>query len=58
MHTSVAEFIDPDWWDKANSGIGLSIGPPGYTGCRADTTSYAGVDFIPTQGSMNSAREL
>jgi hypothetical protein len=43
----VAEFIDPDWGDKVNSGIGLSSRPPGYVSLRAGTTACAGVDFIP-----------
>jgi hypothetical protein len=38
-----AEFRDPDWGDKVNSGMGGGVsgrtGPPGYTGCQAGTTT-------------------
>ncbi len=55
----VADFIDPDWGDKVNSGIGLSYRP-------ACQTTWTGGDgpvsnpmpestLSPSQGSMNSA---
>jgi hypothetical protein len=42
------EFIDPDWGDKVNSGIGLSHLPARlWAGGPYDGQPYAGNDFIP-----------
>ncbi len=35
----VAKFMDPDYGNKVNSGIGLSYRPPDYMGWRAGTTT-------------------
>ncbi len=49
---AVANFIVPDWGDKVDSGTG----PPGYIiGWRPVRQPYAGVNFIPRSGTMNSA---
>jgi hypothetical protein len=34
---SVAEFIDSDWEDKVNSGVGLSYWPANHVTWRAGT---------------------
>jgi len=48
----IAKFIVPDWGDKVDSGTGL----PGYIiGWRPVRQPYAGVNFIPRSGTMNSA---
>ncbi len=56
-YAPVAEFMGPWLRDKVNSGTGLSYrGPPAHVAWRAGmTTLYAGVDFTPQSGSMNSA---
>jgi hypothetical protein len=41
LYVSVAEFIDPDWGDKVNSG------PPATWAGGPVRQPYAGVDFIP-----------
>jgi hypothetical protein len=50
----VAEFIDPGWGDKVNSGIGLSTvcrtGPLGYMDGGPVRQPYAEVNFIPQSG--------
>ena len=51
----VAEFIVPDWGDKVNSGIGLSYRPARLHRQRPVRQPYAGVDYIPQSGIMNSA---
>jgi hypothetical protein len=47
----LAEFIDPDWGDKVNSGIGLSYRPAILHGLAGGPVPvrqlYVGVDFIP-----------
>ncbi len=56
----VAEFIDPDWGDKVNSGLGLSLVVPARQATWAGgpvRQPYVGVDFIPRQVSLNSATE-
>jgi hypothetical protein len=52
----VAEFIDPDWGDNVNSGIGLSYQPARQATWASGPVRqpYAGVDFIPQSGTKNS----
>jgi len=48
VSSTVAEFIDSDWGDKINSGIGLSYRPASHTWAGgAVRQPYAKVDFIP-----------
>ncbi len=50
---SVAEFIDPDWEDKVNSGIGLS--PRLHELVGQYDNPMPELTLSPSQGSMNSA---
>ncbi len=52
----VAEFIDPDWGDKFNSGKGLSYRPARLHGLagRYDNPMPK-LTLSPRHGSMNSA---
>ncbi len=54
--SSVAEFIDPDWGYKVNSGIGLLYRPDRLHGLagRYDNPSRSWL-YPPSQWSMNSA---
>ncbi len=49
-----AEFINPDWEDKVNFGIGLSCSgrteSPGYLAGGPVRQPYGGVNFIPQTG--------
>ncbi len=54
--TSMAEFIDPDWGDKVNSGIGLSYRPARPHGLAGQYENpLLESTLSPSQGSMNSA---
>jgi hypothetical protein len=53
MENPVAEFKDPDWGDKVNSGIGLGLSylPARLHGLTGRYEKpYAGVNFIPQSG--------
>jgi hypothetical protein len=50
-HT-VAEFIDPDWGHKVNSGVGLANRPARLHGLAG---RYDNPVLFPSKGFMNSA---
>jgi hypothetical protein len=56
MACTVAEFINPDWGDKVNSGIGLSYRPARLHGLTGRYNNpMPELTLYPSQGSINSA---
>jgi hypothetical protein len=59
MAYTVAEFINPDWRDKVNSGIGLSYRPARLHGLRGRYNNpMPELTLYLSQGSINSATVL